>query len=183
LNLNAVAYNQEWQSYLQSTRSMDYDIARYGWVGDYEDPNTFLDIWLTNGGNNRTGWGSVVYDRLLDAASDVDRFMAAPEFLLEHVHDAPKLQALAGQVRESSEAAQRLAAMAELRMALLAEAERILVHDEFPIIPLYFYVISGLVKPRVKSFYSQLIGSDGSTRPNFRDMHPLRDLDVERSSP
>jgi oligopeptide transport system substrate-binding protein len=183
LNIDAVAYNQEWQSYLQSTRSMDYDIARYGWVGDYEDPNTFLDIWLTNGGNNRTGWGSVVYDRLLEAASDVDRFVADPEFLLEHVHDATKLRALSERVKESEQAEPRLAAMAALRMALLAEAERILVHDDFPIIPLYFYVISGLVKPRVKGFHAQLTSSDGSTRPNFRDLHPLRDLDVERSAP
>jgi oligopeptide transport system substrate-binding protein len=183
LNVDAVAYNQEWQSYLQTTRSMNYDLARYGWVGDYEDPNTFLDIWLTNGGNNRTGWGSVVYDRLIEAAGDVDRFLSAPEFVLEHAHDASKLTALAQQVKSSRQAPQRLAAMATLRLALLAEAEGILVRDEFPIVPLYFYVVSGLVKPHVKGFFSTLESSDGTKRPNFRDMHPLRDLYVERSAP
>jgi oligopeptide transport system substrate-binding protein len=182
LNINAVAYNQEWQSYQESTRSMNYDLSRYGWVGDYEDPNTFLDIWLTNGGNNRTGWGSVVYDRLIEAAGDVDRYVSAPEFVLEHAHEPGKLKALAEKVRSSSEARQRLSAMAELRMALLAEAEGILVRDEFPFIPIYFYVVSGLVNPQVKGFHTRLRGSDGAIRPNFRDMHPLRDLDMARSA-
>lgn len=179
LQIDAVAYNQEWQSFLQSTSSMDYDIARYGWIGDYEDPNTFLDIWLTNGGNNRTGWGNLVYDRLIESANNVELFLNAPEFLLEHVHEPPKLRQLAQSVRDASGPEARLAAMSKLRLALLAEAEGILVRDDFPIIPLYFYTIGGLVKPRVKGFHTELIGSDGSKRPNLRDLHPLRDLSVE----
>jgi oligopeptide transport system substrate-binding protein len=182
LGIDAVAYNQEWQSYQESTRSMSYDISRYGWVGDYEDPNTFLDIWLTNGGNNRTGWGSVLYDRLIEAAGDVDRYLAAPEFVLDHAHDPSKLRALAQRIRAASDAPARLAAMAELRLALLAEAEAILVVDDFPIIPLYFYVVNGMVKPHVKGFHTKLVGSDGTVRPNLRDMHPLRDVDVDRSA-
>lgn len=178
LNINAVAYNQEWQSYQQATSTMDYDVSRYGWVGDYEDPNTFLDLWLTNGGNNRTGWGSPVYDRLIACAGNVETFLEDPKFLLEHAHDPKKLEELAQKVRESEPAA-RLAAMSALRLALLAEAEGILVRDEFPVIPLYFYVISGFVKPHVRGFHSELIGSDGSKRPNLRDYHPLRDLSVE----
>jgi oligopeptide transport system substrate-binding protein len=176
LNINAVAYNQEWQSYQESTRSMDYDLSRYGWVGDYEDPNTFLDIWLTNGGNNKTGWGNTVYDRLVDAASDVDRFLLAPDFLLEHAHEPQKLRLLSQQVKDSVGATPRLAALAKLRLALLAEAEAILVRDDFPVIPLYFYVVDGMVKPTVGGFYTVLTGSDGKPRPNLRDMHPLRDL-------
>ena len=96
LHVEVAAYNQEWQSYQQSTRSLDYDLARAGWIGDYEDPNTFLDLWLTNGGNNQTGWGSVVYDRLLAAAGDVEQFVAEPEFVLEHAHDAASAEALGG---------------------------------------------------------------------------------------
>lgn len=183
LNVNAVAYNQEWQSYQESTRSMDYDLARYGWIGDYEDPNTFLDIWLTNGGNNKTGWGSTVYDRLIEAASDVERFLTAPGFLLEHAHEPSKLRGLAQQVEASADAPTRLAAMAKLRLALLAEAEAILVQDEFPMIPLYFYVVDGLVKPNVGGFYPMVTGSDGRQRPNLRDLHPLRDLYLKGNPP
>jgi oligopeptide transport system substrate-binding protein len=47
---------------------MEYDIARAGWIGDYLDPNTFLDLWVTDGGNNETGWSNAEYDALIDAA-------------------------------------------------------------------------------------------------------------------
>ncbi|HKO48857.1 MAG TPA: peptide ABC transporter substrate-binding protein [Polyangiaceae bacterium] len=179
LQLNVSAYNQEWQSYQQSARALDYELVRFGWIGDYEDPNTFLDLWTTNGGNNQTGWGSVVYDRLLAAAADVEEFVAQPDFVLQHAHDAQALKHLADAARSNTDIAQRLQGMAELRMALLAEAERILVHDQFPILPAYVYVTSDMVKPRVKGFYSQLVGSDGSKRPNLRGIHHLRDVSVE----
>lgn len=180
LNLNVSAYNQEWQSYQQSTHSMDYDLARAAWVGDYLDPNTFLDLWLTNGGNNQTGWGSPVYDQLLEAAANVETFMAAPEFLLEHVTDHAKLQALLATAQGTTEAAPRVKAMAKLRLELLAQAEGILVRDEFPIIPLYFYVMGGMVKPGVGNFYTKLQGSDGKQRDNLKDQHPLRTLTFDK---
>jgi oligopeptide transport system substrate-binding protein len=64
---------QEWKVYLNSLSSLDYDIARSSWVGDYPDPNTFLDMFLTGGGNNRTGWSDPNYDRLIgDAARETD---------------------------------------------------------------------------------------------------------------
>ncbi len=138
LNIDVAAYNQEWQSYLQSTRSLDYDLSRSAWVGDYEDPNTFLDLWITNGGNNQTGWGNVVYDRLLEAGANVEQFLSAPDFILEHAHHAAELKRSADAARGSSDAASRLQNMAELRLALLAEAEGLLVHDEFPILPRLF---------------------------------------------
>ena len=183
LHVEVSAYNQEWQSYQQSTRAMDYDLSRAGWIGDYEDPYTFLDLWTTNGGNNQTGWGSVVYDRLLAAAADVERFVKQPEFVLEHAHDAPTLTHMIDDVRSSGDTTQRLKHMGELRMALLAEAERILVHDEFPILPTYVYVTSNLVKPNVKGLYSELVGTDGSKRPNLRSIFPMRDVWIESGPP
>ncbi|HEX7454050.1 MAG TPA: peptide ABC transporter substrate-binding protein, partial [Polyangiaceae bacterium] len=181
LHLDVSAYNQEWQSYLQSTRSLDYDLARAAWVGDYEDPNTFLDLFTTNGGNNQTGWGSLVYDRLLEAAANVEQFVSAPEFILQHAHRADELKRLADDIRTNSDAAARLKNMAALRLALLAEAERVLVHDEFPILPLYFYVIGDMVKPKVRGFYTKLVGSDGRERSNLRDIHPLRSIYIDDS--
>jgi len=183
LHVEVAAYNQEWQSYLQSTRSLDYDLARAGWVGDYEDPNTFLDLFLTNGGNNHTGWGNLVYDRLLAAAGNVEQFLAEPEFVLQHAHDAAALKRLADALRANTDVEQRLKGMSELRMALLAEAERILVHDEFPIMPVYIYVTQDMVKPNVKGFYIDLVGRDGTKRPNLRDQHPLRNVSIEPALP
>ena len=49
--------------------TLDYDIARSSWVGDYPDPNTFLDMFVSGGGNNRTGWSDPSYDALIAAAA------------------------------------------------------------------------------------------------------------------
>ncbi len=61
---------QEWKVYLNSMNELDYDIARSSWVGDYPDPNTFLDMFLTGGGNNRTGWTDPAYDALIARAAE-----------------------------------------------------------------------------------------------------------------
>lgn len=60
--------NQEWATYLRSLDTLDFDIARSSWVGDYDDPNTFLDCFVTGRGNNRTGWSNPQYDSLLASA-------------------------------------------------------------------------------------------------------------------
>lgn len=69
LGVNVNLVRQEWKVYLNSISLLDYDIARSSWVGDYPDPNTFLDMFLTGGGNNRTGWSSPEYDSLIASAS------------------------------------------------------------------------------------------------------------------
>ncbi|KPJ97856.1 MAG: hypothetical protein AMK71_12355, partial [Nitrospira bacterium SG8_35_4] len=69
LGLNITPYNQEWKVFLKTENNMDYQIIRQGWVGDYLDPNTFLDLFVTNGGNNNTGWSNADYDRLIRNAA------------------------------------------------------------------------------------------------------------------
>ena len=65
---------QENKVYLNTMSNLDYDLARSSWVGDYNDPNTFLDLWTTGSGNNRCGWSDPAYDRLIaDAAREGDR--------------------------------------------------------------------------------------------------------------
>jgi oligopeptide transport system substrate-binding protein len=65
LNIEVTLLNQEWKVYLDSESSGDYQISRAGWIGDYVDPNNFLDMFLCDGGNNRTGWCNEEYDRLI----------------------------------------------------------------------------------------------------------------------
>jgi oligopeptide transport system substrate-binding protein len=65
LNIEVKLLNQEWKVYLDSESSGDYQISRAGWIGDYVDPNNFLDMFLCDGGNNRTGWCNKEYDRLI----------------------------------------------------------------------------------------------------------------------
>jgi oligopeptide transport system substrate-binding protein len=79
LGLNVELENQEWGVYLAKIRNLDYQVCRNGWVGDYADPNTFLDMFVTDGENNQTGWSNLEYDRLIRLATtqtDPDERMA-----------------------------------------------------------------------------------------------------------
>jgi oligopeptide transport system substrate-binding protein len=58
----------EWGVYLDAQDKLDYYIARAGWIADYPDPNTFLDMFVTGGLQNMTGWGNKEYDELIAAA-------------------------------------------------------------------------------------------------------------------
>lgn len=90
LNIDVKLLNQEWKVYLDTQKELDYDICRAGWIGDYVDPNTFLDMFLTGGGNNDTGWSNAEYDRLIAEAARMggspaqrhELFQRAEEILL-----------------------------------------------------------------------------------------------------
>lgn len=69
LNIDIRLRNQDWRVFLDSTRNGDFEIARAGWVADYHDPNTFLDMYVTDGGNNDTNWSNPAYDEAIEAAS------------------------------------------------------------------------------------------------------------------
>ena len=95
-------------------------------MGDYNDANTFLGMFTSNDGNNRTGWKNAQYDAL---------------------------------VREANEQTDLKA-----REKLLQQAETMLVRDEVPIIPLYFYVgINYFDTNRIQGIYE-----------NILDDHPLQ---------
>lgn len=73
LGISVNLYNQEWKVYLDTLNQKNYQIARAGWIGDYNDPNTFLDMLVTGGGNNNSQWGSKKYDALIaQAAAETD---------------------------------------------------------------------------------------------------------------
>ena len=55
--------------YLSAQNRLDYDLTRSSWIGDYDDPNTFLDLFRSNNGNNRTGWKNARYDALMREAN------------------------------------------------------------------------------------------------------------------
>lgn len=60
---------QEQKVWLKSMRELDYHLCRSSWVGDYNDPSTFLDMFITDSGNNRTGWSNSEYDSLISSAA------------------------------------------------------------------------------------------------------------------
>ncbi|MGC6427277.1 MAG: peptide ABC transporter substrate-binding protein [Akkermansiaceae bacterium] len=68
LGIKVRIQQREWTTYLQKQYDSDYDLAVSGWIGDYLDPTTFLEMWITGGGNNNTGWGSQNFENLLKKA-------------------------------------------------------------------------------------------------------------------
>jgi oligopeptide transport system substrate-binding protein len=179
LGIEVQAYNQEWQSYLESYRNLDYDLSRAGWIGDYSDPNTFLDMWVTNGGNNATGWSFALYDELIRLAGDVTPLVERPEPILARLREPEAIRALLPEAQSAPTPDARRVAREKIRLLVFREAEAIIVQDEFPILPIYFYVNAGLVRENVRGFYSRLEFADGRSGWNVQEIHPLRDIWIE----
>jgi oligopeptide transport system substrate-binding protein len=96
LNIEARLVNQELKVYYDTRRQMNYQVIRSTWIGDYVDPNSFLNLWATNGPNNETGWSNPAYDHLLaEAAQTNDRaaryraFQKAEAILLDEAPILP----------------------------------------------------------------------------------------------
>ena len=118
----------EWKVYLGAQSHLDYDMSRSSWIGDYNDPQTFLGMFTSEDGNNWTGWKNKTYDRL---------------------------------IREANEQADLAA-----RAKTFQQAETLLVHDDVPIIPLFFYVgINYFDTNKIQGIY-----------PNLLDSHPLQTI-------
>ena len=127
LGITVSLRNSEWKVYLNDVQHGQYQIARAAWIGDYLDPNSFLDMFVTGGGNNQTGWSNARYDALIaQAARELD----------------PRK-----------------------RMQIFQQAERILIEEELPILPLYIYVNKGLLRDTVGGWFE-----------NVRDHHPFQYL-------
>ncbi|MDR1400014.1 MAG: peptide ABC transporter substrate-binding protein [Treponema sp.] len=68
LNVTVTLGNQDWAVFLDTRKNGDYVLARDGWIGDYNDPINFLDMFLTGGGNNNSQYKSPVFDALIAEA-------------------------------------------------------------------------------------------------------------------
>lgn len=69
LGIEVNLQNEDWKVWLASINLGNFDISRSGWGGDYVDPNTFLDVHLTGGGHNKSGWSNARYDELIRLAA------------------------------------------------------------------------------------------------------------------
>lgn len=58
----------EQRTWIQNQQALDYMVSGAGWIGDFADPLTFLDLFVGAGGNNWTGWHDPAYDALIAAA-------------------------------------------------------------------------------------------------------------------
>ena len=126
LGINIALERQEWKVYLNSMNNLDFDLCRSSWVGDYDDPNTILDMFGTGGGTNDCGFANPKYDQLIaDAARQVDQ---------------------------------------KKRFDIFRQAEHMLISEQAPICPLYFYV--GI------QFYNG--ARLGGIAANLLDEHPVQ---------
>ncbi|WP_027308600.1 peptide ABC transporter substrate-binding protein [Caloramator sp. ALD01] len=68
LGIDVELANQEWKVFQSTRNKKEYLIARHGWIGDYNDPMTFLDMWTSKSGQNDAGYNNPEYDKKVDAA-------------------------------------------------------------------------------------------------------------------
>ena len=90
IGVNCELVSQEWATFLNTRKMGDYQIARNGWLADFNDPITFLDMWTTGDGNNDAQWSDVEYDRLIkevQASSDrterIEKMHEAEDLMFE----------------------------------------------------------------------------------------------------
>lgn len=131
LGITVELKNQEWKVFLANAEQMNFQLCRMGWVGDYADPYTFLELLTSDCGNNHSNWSSPVYDQLLEKANR---------------QTEPKK-----------------------RLELLRQAEALAIEEQ-PLIPLYIYTRSQLVKPYVRGIWG-----------NYQDRHPWKSIWIDTS--
>lgn len=86
----------EQKTWIQNQQTLAYTISFASWAGDFVDPSTFLDLFVTRGGNNWTGWGNAQYDALIakaartqEPAERLEAFQKAEALLLEEAPVTP----------------------------------------------------------------------------------------------
>lgn len=79
--------NVEFQVKLDREKAGDFDISRAGWIGDYVDPMTFVDLWVTDGSYNDADFRNAEYDALVkEAKGTVDQ-----KIRMENMRKAEKI--------------------------------------------------------------------------------------------
>jgi len=68
LGVEVALENVAFKVRLQKMTKGDYDFVFAGWGGDYNDPMTFVDMWVTGGGNNNSFWSNKDYDKYVETA-------------------------------------------------------------------------------------------------------------------
>ncbi len=96
LGISVTLASSDWKVYLDNEKHLNYQVNRASWVGDYLDPNTFLEMFITGNGNNRTGFTNARYDELIANAaleSNIEKrfayFQEAEAILVDQVPIIP----------------------------------------------------------------------------------------------
>lgn len=96
LGIEVVLVNQEWKVLLDTQNLKNFTILRGGWIADYNDPNSFLEIFSRGNSNNYVSWSNAAYDEKIANASKErnlkrrnNLFQEAEKILLEQLPIVP----------------------------------------------------------------------------------------------
>ncbi|MBW7571573.1 peptide ABC transporter substrate-binding protein [Caproiciproducens faecalis] len=87
LGINATLSSQEWAVFVDTRNKGNFSVARHGWLADYNDPISYLTLWVTGDANNSGKYSNKDYDALIKKAlSTDDNSVRMPA-----MHDAEKI--------------------------------------------------------------------------------------------
>ena len=139
--------NQEWATFLNTRKAGDYSVARNGWLGDYNDPISFLDMWTTFSGNNDVQFGKGANADL--AIYDLDLTEYGYDIDVEDGTWADTYDVLISEIKSCTDK--------ETRYELMHEAEDMLM-DTGCLTPIYYYTDQYMLSSKVKGFFSNPLG-------------------------
>lgn len=147
VGINMTMENQEWATFLNTRKEGDYTVARNGWVADYNDPITLLDLWTSGSGNNDVQFGK---DEHADvAAYDIDLTEYGLDIVVEGGTWAETYDVVIAQIKASTDD--------EQRYGLMHAAEDLLMSTG-AVTPIYYYTDLYMLSDSVSGFYSNPLG-------------------------
>ena len=139
--------NQEWNTFLNTRKDGDYSIARNGWLADYNDPISFLDMWVTASGNNDVQFGKGEHADL--AMYDLDLTPYGYDTKVEDGTWAETYDVLISTIKSCTDTT--------VRYELMHVAEDMLMSTGC-IVPLYFYTDIYMIDSNIQGFFTNPLG-------------------------
>lgn len=139
--------NQEWNTFLNTRKNGDFTVAREGWTGDYNDPSTFLDCFLSTSGNNDAQLGKGPHADL--KAYSIDLTDLGYDVKVDNGTWAETYDVICELARTCTDT--------ETHYELLHRAEDLLMSTG-TVLPLFYYTDSYLLDDAVQGFYANPLG-------------------------
>ena len=139
--------NQEWNTFLNTRKNGDYSVARNGWLADYNDPISFLDMWVTASGNNDVQFGKGAHKDLKLYSLD----------LTDLGYDVKVVDGTWAETYDVIISIIKTCTDPEVRTQLMHRAEDLLMSTGC-IVPLYFYTDIYMLSDKVEGFFSNPLG-------------------------
>ncbi len=139
--------NQEWNTFLNTRKNGDYSVARNGWLADYNDPISFLDMWITVSGNNDVQYGKGAHKDL--KLYSIDLTDLGYDVKVENGTWAETYDVIISISKKCTDTA--------VRSELMHRAEDLLMSTGC-IVPLYFYTDIYMLSDKVEGFFSNPLG-------------------------